>query len=101
MFVEPKGSISVENGQDFNLVYEYSPGVGEALRLAEPVDPEFLEFRGAKALGAVNEGTVGGDVRYQYSFRALRPGTTEIVFQTGYRGDWKRPEPPLAVTIGG
>ena len=93
------GSISVENGQDFDLIYQYSPGVGESLRLARPPDPEFLEFRGVEALGAVNEGTVGGDVRYRYAFRALKPGTTEIQFQTGYRGKWNRPGRPLTVNI--
>lgn len=88
--------IQVEAGKLFAIRFQSSPGTGYSWVLAAELDKKLLEFLGEK-MKEPGSGLLGGRETFDWTFRALAAGETEIAMN--YVRPWEKEAVPAKTHV--
>ena len=100
-FENPKGTITVKAGDEFQLEFLINPGVGTNWLLdEEPAAGDAVSFHGFKT-EEESPGADGGNVFKRFQLTAEKAGTAELRFSKDYRGEEIQERRTVRISVTG
>jgi inhibitor of cysteine peptidase len=92
--VDGKKLMEVKAGEEFAISVYANPSTGYEWQLAKPLDTQFLQLSGTEYL-TEDTTLIGAGCEQQWTFKALKPGSTNISLQ--YLRSWEKGVPPVKI----
>jgi predicted secreted protein len=88
-YTNPKGTITVDKSERFDLVFKVTPGTGFSWKITEKPDPDLVRY--VKSVTLDGGGEPGSSAQQHLVFRSRdRAGTTQV--KLAYVGPGRDPE---------